>query len=329
MGVGHVWSICIEHMGKRVAKHTSKGSNVHTRQFFGSLVSALCLACAFVLVVLPSTASAFSKDTHQTLTFIAAKQFNNCAHQDVNVARFSALDTRYIVRANVAQADTNVFSRMFNWNYYNRADQSQRTALWLIDTRFHDHFESLVDETRWSVDRQRRLKNLGRIISYIQDMSSPPRVVPVYVSRWWRFSVGDRFDRFPVDSEAVEMAGEGACQDILNLDASFQDVLEDVATQTIRAVRGPIFGFPATWEAYWRFAEEDDAFGEYGPAGNSFGDRTSFRCGERERCLLLENDPLYRDFATARHIAAVLGTMRAMALMQMEEADRISVQTAR
>ena len=289
----------------------------------------VCCLCAFFFSLLfTQSAFAFNKDAHQTLTFIAAKQFNNCAHQDVNIARFSALDTRYIVRANLAQADSNVFTRMFNWTYYNRADQSQKTSWWLIDTRFHDHFESLVDETRWSVDRQRRLKNLGRIISYIQDMSSPPRVVPVYVNRWWRFSVGDRFDRFPVDSEAVEMAVQGACQEVLNLEASFQDVLEDVATQTLRAVQGPIYGFPATWEAYWTFSDEPDEFGEYGPAGNSFGDRTSFRCGG-ERCLLLEDDPLYRDFATARHIAAVLGTMRAMALMQMEEADRISIQTAR
>ena len=298
-------------------------SNAPVVKRFGELAAVVvCLCMAF-------SAHAFNKDAHQTLTFIAAKQFNNCAHQDANIARFSALDTRYIVRANLAQADTNVFTRMFNWNYYNRADQSQKTSWWLIDTRFHDHFESLVDETRWSVDRQRRLKNLGRIISYIQDMSSPPRVVPVYVNRWWRFSVGDRFDRFPVDAEAVEMAVQGACEEVLNLEASFQDVLEDVATQTIRAVRGPIFGFPATWEAYWTFSDEADEFGEYGPAGNSFGDRTSFRCGNGERCLLLADDPLYTDFATARHIAAVLGTMRVMALMQMEEADRISVQTAR
>lgn len=288
----------------------------------------LAVVAACTCLYAPAVYS-FNKDVHQTLTFIAAKQFNNCAHQDVNIARFSALDTRYIVRANVAQSETNVFTRMFNWNYYNRADQTQRTAWWLIDTRFHDHFESLVDETRWSVDRQRRLKNLGRIISYIQDMSSPPRVVPVYVSRWWRFSVGDRFDRFDVDSSAVEQAVEDACADVLNVEASFQDLLEDVAAKTIRAVRGPIFGFPATWEAYWRFAGRADEFGEYGPAGNSFGDRTEFRCGDGERCLLLKDDPLYRDFATARHIAAVVGTMRAMALMQLEEAARVSVQTAR
>lgn len=271
----------------------------------------------------------YTGDLHQELTFIAARQFNNCAHQDVNIARFSALDTRYIVRSNVAQSESNLFSRMFNWNYYNRSDQTQRTALGVIDTRFHDHFEALVDEIRLGVDRQRRHKNLGRILSYIQDMSSPPRVVPVYVSRWWRLSFSDRFGRFPIDDAAVESAVEGICKDILNPQASFQDVLELVATQTIQAVRGPMLGFPSTWEAYWHFATEPDEFGEYGPAGNAFGERTQFRCGNGERCLLLNNDPLYREFATARHISAVIGTMRAMALMQMQETHRISPQTAR
>lgn len=297
------------------------------RKWCGRLV--LMMASMLVWMGWAPFAVAYSEEIHQTLTFIAARQFNNCAHEDANVARFSALDTRYIVRANVAQADTNMFSRMFNWNYYNRNDQRPRTLLGLIDTRFHDHFENLVDETRWAVDRQKRLQNLGRIISYIQDMSSPARVVPVYVGRWWRLSMGDKFDRFEVDDDAIEQAVAGVCLDIVNIEASFQDLLNDVANQTIRAVRGPIYGFPATWQAYWKLAKDAGDFGEYGPAGNSFGDRTAFKCGDAERCLVLRDDPLYQAFATARHISAVIGTMRAMALMQLEEADRISVQTAR
>ena len=285
-----------------------------------------------LVVVLSGTAfpvAAYEGAMHQQLTFIAARQFNDCAHLDQEISRFSALDTRYMVRANVSQADANVFVRMFRWNYYNRADQTQRSTLGFIDTRFHDHFEKVVDETRWSTDRLKRLKNLGRILNYIQDMTSPARVVPVYTGRWWRFSVGDRFDRFAIDSEQVEQAVVGMCEDILATSGSFQDVLEDTANQTIRAVQGPIYGFPVTWEAYWQFASQADDFGEYGPAGNTFGDQTSFRCGNETRCMLLNDDPLYQDFATARHISAVVSTMRAMALMQYAEADRIEQTTAR
>ena len=285
---------------------------------------------AILLVTTGASVVAFAYEgrAHQQLTFIAARQFNNCVPQVPALQRFSALDTRYIVKANVAQADGGVFSRMFRWSYYNRADQTGRTSWGVIDTRFHDHFEELVDDTRWSTDKSKRLKNFGRILNYIQDVTSPARVVPVFTNRWWRFSVGDRFDRFRIDTEAVEQAVENICAELVGTDidgglASFQDVLEDAASQTILAVRAPIYGFPATWQAYWEFASEPDAFGEYGPAGNTFGERTEFRCGGGERCLLLESDPLYRDFAVARHIAAVTATMRAMALMQLAEGDRL------
>lgn len=282
-----------------------------------------------VLMLAPSSVQAYNEVAHQQLTFIAAKQFNNCAHLSQQVTRFSALDTRYIVRANASQADANFFVRMFRWNYYNRADQSGRTTMGLIDTRFHDHFEALVDETRWSTDRQRRLKNLGRILNYVQDMTSPAKVVPVYTGRWWRFSVGDRFDKYPIQTAQIELAVENMCDDILSTSASFQDVLEDAANRTIKAVRAKIFGFPTSWESFWRFAQAADEFGEYGPAGNSFGTRTRFRCGGDEPCLLLDDDPLYQDFAIARQINAVISTMRAMALMQLAEAERRSVTTAR
>ena len=282
-----------------------------------------------LLSVLMLPVAAYDGKLHQQLTFIAARQFNDCAHQYPHVTRFSALDTRYIVRANVSQADSSVFVRMFRWNYYNRADQTNRSSLGLIDTRFHKHFESVVDDTRWSVDRQKRLKNLGRILNYIQDMTAPARVVPVYTGRWWRLSLGDRFERYPLQPEQVTAAVEDMCEEILSTSASFQEVLQDTASRTLSAVQAPIFGVPATWEAYWQLARDPEDFGEYGPAGNNFGDRTGFRCGDGERCLLLKDDPLYQDFATARHIDAVVATLRAMALMQLAEAERVDQTTAR
>ena len=44
----------------------------------------------------------YESDLHQQLTFIAARQLNECVQDEANVARLSALDTRYIVKANVA-----------------------------------------------------------------------------------------------------------------------------------------------------------------------------------------------------------------------------------
>jgi hypothetical protein len=275
------------------------------------------------LVALESTwavrAWGYESDIHQQLTFIAARQFNQCAQQALHIDRLSALDTRYIVKANAAQADGNFFGRMFRWAYYNRADQTNRSSWGIIDTRFHDQFNQLSTDVEMGKKRRRQLTALGQLLSYIQKVSSPPHAVPVYMGRWWRFSLSDRFNRYPVDAERVERAVASSCRYLRTPAESYQQILVETANDTITAVQGQIFGYPATWESFWQLADDADEFGEYGRAGNTFGERTSFRCGDRQRCLLLEDDPLYADFAADRHIAAVLATMRALVLLQHKQ----------
>ena len=135
--------------------------------------------------------------------------------------------------------------------------------------------------------------------------------------------VFDRFDRFDVDVARLERSIEQSCSQLVAFDAALnapdqrpglQSLLEQTAEDTIISVRAPIDGLPAQWTAFWQFGATDE-FGKYGPAGNKFGERTRFQCGSEE-CLLLENDPLYQEFAHVRHTAAVMVTMRAMLLMQ-------------
>ena len=272
----------------------------------------------------------YDSAVHQQLTFLAAKQISRC-ERTAQLQPLSALDTRYVVRANAAQADRNLFWRMFRWNYYNRDSAQGRGALGLIDTRFHDHFDGLNAELKQSGDRQERLKTFGRILSYLQDVTSPPRVVPVFTSRWWRLSFSDRFDRFDVDVERLENAIQDSCAELAafaelvkepDQRADLQALLVSTAEGTIASVRAPIEGLPAQWTAFWQFGAADE-FGSYGPAGNKFGERTGFQCGS-ETCLLLENDPLYQDFAHVRHTAAVTVTMKAMLLMQHFEHSAVA-----
>ena len=77
-----------------------------------STVKAISLCFLFLSTQVVS----YEGDIHQRLTFMAAKQLSLC-DQASGDRVMSALDTRYIVRANVAQAESNVFVRMFRWNY--------------------------------------------------------------------------------------------------------------------------------------------------------------------------------------------------------------------
>lgn len=265
---------------------------------------------------------AYEGSQHQFMTFLAAKEFNRCV-EGTDIPALTPLQVRYIARANTGLADRSVFARMFNWRYYNRVDQSEQSMLWLVDTRFHKHYNELSERLVTVDDQVAAYQDLGRVLSYVQLVTSPARVVPVYAARFWRFSFSDRFDGYPLDENALQAAVAGKC-DFLDVPAdSYADLLSRVAARTLAAVESPIGGLPADWTAFWKPSKDAGSFGEYGPAGNAFGRRAEFRCAGGQRCVLLKDDPLYAEFAQERHLDAVQGSQAAMLLMQMSMRDTV------
>ena len=288
-----------------------------------------------------SPTQAYQPELHQQLTFLSAKQVSRClpywqaADASMAINPISTLDMRYVVRANAARAKGSFFGRMFRWNYLD-ISQNDSDALWgMFDTRFNSRFHDLTDQLVVESQQRQRLEALGSLLSHIQAVSTPSRVVPVYTGRWWSFSLQDRFDRYPVDVQRLEAAGQSLCQSVLlqvqdiagaEVGEALSQLLFYSARQTIIAVISEINGMPAKWTAFWQPASNDgsgNAFGEYGVAGNNFGDRVEFRCGdtgeETLRCILLRDDPLYQDFAFARHLSAVEATMVAMLIVQYRD----------
>ncbi|MCZ6710370.1 MAG: hypothetical protein O7B25_08405 [Gammaproteobacteria bacterium] len=252
---------------------------------------------------------------HQQLTFLAAKQFNRCV-AGTDVPMLTPLQVRYIAKTNVKQADRNVFARMFNWRYYDRGGEAERSVLWSIDTRFHEHLNEILVRLDRADGMAQLYSNLGRVVGFVQLVSSPAHTVPVYTGRFWRFSLTDRFDNYSVDEAAVETELENVCDFLEEPAGDYLAILRAVAADTLTAVRSPIMGLPASWEVFWELAENANNFGEYGPAGNNFGRATEFRCNSAQKCVLLKNDPLYAQFARQRHVSAVHGTMGAMLILQ-------------
>ncbi len=273
----------------------------------------LVVACAMAA----PPAGAYEGSLHQELTFIAAKHFNNCAG-DASLPRLTPLQVRYIAKANVRQTEANIFLRMTRWSYYDRAEQRSRSMLWFIQTRMHQHFNGLVAELDAAEALADRYSGLGRIVNYVQDMTSPAHVVPVFTARWWRWDISDRFDRYPVDVDAVSAAVGDDCADLEAAPEDWDALLSATAERTLSAVREQIPGLPVSWQAFWRIGEPG-GFGGYGGAGNNFGRPAEFDCGGRsrsERCVLLERDPLYEAFAADRHEDAVRATIAAMWMLQ-------------
>ena len=262
---------------------------------------------------------AYEGDIHQELTFIAARQYNQCA-EDTHLATLTPLEVRYIAIANANQADAAWWRRMFRWNYYNRGNQTPGKFLWIVDTRMHNHYRNTLRRLEEARDLSRRFTNLGRVINYVQDATTPVHVVPVYTGRWWRLSASDRFNGFAVDADGVAAALGDDCSAIRSTDVGFDNLLASTAERTINSVTESIPGLPVSWEAFWELNDDPEDFGRYGNAGNNFGREVRFRCGpeddRRKNCVLVHNDPLYREYAQARHLDAVQATIAAMAIMQ-------------
>ena len=282
-----------------------------------------CRATLLLAVALAANqASAYEGAVHQQLTFVAARQYNQCI-ADTPFARLTPLQVRYIAKANANQAETPWWQRLFRWNYYDRSRHAAGRFLWLLETRMHNSFRDSLRRLQAAQDLSRRFTNLGRLVNYLQDATTPSHVVPVFTTRWWRFSTSDRFNSFAVNVDALRAAIGDSCVDVRAADGTFENLLRETADLTLAAVVEPIEGMPSTWQALWELDKDDDDFGSYGNAGNNFGRQTTFRCTEQPDldCVLLANDPLYAEFAQARHLDAVRATIGAMAIMQRQMLD--------
>ena len=268
--------------------------------------------CCLAMIVAHGTVAAYEGRAHQQLTFIAAMQFNQCVSELENVPRLTALQVRY-----VARAEWRFSRKVARWPYYDGRYADRKRLLWFIQTRLHEHFDAAVAKLAAADDLRGKYGNLGVIVNLIQDMTSPAHVVPVFTTRWWRFSFADRFNTYDVDERAVEEALGDYCMPLESGGETFASVLHRTAEDTRAAVRSPMLDMPTTWEAIWTFGDPGD-FGEYGNAGNNFGRLTRFDCGDAERCVLLKDDRLYASFALERHLRAVRATMAAMLVAQRQ-----------
>lgn len=278
---------------------------------------------ALMLAVVPGIALGYVSETRQQLTFLAAKQFNECV-AGTEIPRLTALQVRNLVRGNLAEGDAGLTRRARRWQFYDRSNQDTPRVLWTIDTRLHKRFDAVAGSVL-EADLERdlaRFEDLGVVIHYLQGVTVPANVVPIFHPRPWRWNSADTFVRFPLDREALLGRLQNSCIELLATPDTegLDTLLDSTAAVTIASIRAPIADMDATWQVFWREAEPGE-FGSYGPAGNNFGREADFPC-RSERCRLLEGDPIYAEFALRQHRLAVVSTMRAMLILQRFRAER-------
>src|SRR5690606_10484898 len=96
-------------------------------------------AALLALALLPALSFGYEPQVHQRLTFHAAKILNRCL-EGSRIPPLTPLQVRFIATSNMGLANSNFLVRFFRWSYFDMADRDDRQLLWLISTRFLEHF---------------------------------------------------------------------------------------------------------------------------------------------------------------------------------------------
>lgn len=283
-------------------------------------------------------ARGYEPEIHREITYLAAKFLTRCLSDDT--ARvgdtpaeplFTPLEVRAVANAGARHAGGGSWGRPFRWQYYDPLDRRGGVVDWVVSTRFNPEFAGDMARLARQPVRERALNVLGRVVGHIQLVTSPARALPVFAPRFWRGSLGDRFDQYPLQAAALESRLDANCEALAHLPPDLPSLLAATAAETRRAIDAPVGGFPATWADFWAPPAAPGEFGSYGPAGNSFGRYVEFPCGSNtlNRCVLITDDPAYTAFAETRHMAAVRATAQGLLLFHRQQVSPLVVPAQR
>ncbi len=256
---------------------------------------------AFVSTFLAAaSAQAFSIDDHEAITRQAVIEYNRCFPANPVTPSAEAA----ITAANRGE-DLNVFRKWATYSHYFHPEKR-------IDMRRKDSSERILDLVedlrRHEGDVEEIEHDIGHVLHHIQDMASPPHVVPV--NHW----LTDGFESFDVQMPSAP-AGSNCASVVANA-TSFEAIFAKAAKATLQNVRQGRLSAKAGARAqlipltgYWE-ESADDRFGEYGVFGNAFGDSRVKASGVSYAVDSKE----YRAFKAAQLRLAVDATKSALAV---------------
>lgn len=268
---------------------------------------------AICIVASPTDGYAYLPVIHETLTRIAGERFNECAvrkgHEPLKCESIGN-----IVKGVRYEDDQFILKRLLTWHFYDRSPK-KRESIICKRTRLHARFDELSKRVNRSAPSKEAYSELGKLIHYLQDVTVPAHAIPIFHPTpilKWPFTKNDSFDEFAVQkSDSTDIANE-ECDNLLEggIGKSYNELLSATAQSTLNSISEPIGDTSETWSVFWQLSEPG-SFGCYGPEGNNFGKAIPLDC-EGEACNLEEGDPIYVEYAKARHLEAIDVTIRAI-----------------
>jgi hypothetical protein len=207
------------------------------------------LVAIFAITVLcgKGQAMAFSaKSTHPYLTHIAYNIYNECAVEllqdadEKNPPKENTGDLTEIIKANKNE-DGLTLTRAMNWHFYN-PDLPENRKAFLHYRTFDRTFQGIVDDLKEeSLTKKEGYEILGRVLHFIEDVTVPAHVVPVYhsfilpiISGKLQSVIKDSIDSYEVCEYCRDSEENGKCQECKASGLSLKKFLDNLESNNKR-----------------------------------------------------------------------------------------------
>lgn len=258
------------------------------------------LLVLLVTLLFGTSALAYDGSVHKQITQAAVKAFNDCLASDPSLPAGYAISDAGLVK-DVVKANRNEDGtlltypvRLGNWHFYN-TNNVPNTG-WpkhFLDVIFDKKVASLKEAVEEQQSVAKLYRKAGKVMHYIQDVSSPPHVVPVYHWKFLGMGIKEPFDSYEVDLKKFQellTPSADQCKDLLAGDIDFDVLMSKDAQATFDMMSKPIpvtnaaGEEPYKWAAFWRPAgsaepacsdrKAKEGFGSYGRFCNQFGEKS-------------------------------------------------------
>lgn len=177
----------------------------------------------------------------------------------------------------------NIGTRLANWHFYHGHDEKD---VWfvkgVIRKTFHTRWKKMEMSFYKANTISDKSRSTGALIHFIQDVTNPSHVVPVYHGPGRK----DLYDYYPIQEDSMRKLFQSNCAKVksLAINESIPGLLHSTAKATLESLKETIQynqnGIDESMElgnALWSLPshKSGDFFGDYGVWGNNFG-KTEF-----------------------------------------------------
>jgi len=241
---------------------------------------------------------------HSRITHQAIKEFNYCFEEKINLYHELTME-----QGNRSE-DLDLVNKWIWYSHYYHPEKDLPSHRYESDVRVSFLEDEVRDMLQTKIGEYWVSDRFGHLIHHLQDVTSPPHVVPV------SHALNDGFESYSISDQEFYQATTpyfNQCSFFKNLKLLTPlELLDVTARETLNIVHGSVL--TVTWEAFWK-ESYDDSFGSYGFLGNNFGEPII----DYDNTQYVFSEQFYKDFKILQFRRAIDVTKQALFWLQLKK----------